>query len=153
MENLASCINLIFTNQPSLVIDSGVHPSLHTNCHYQIVYCKLNLNIIFSLPYERLIWDYNNDDTEKIKKSIEHVHWENIFNHKNPHQQVAIFNKTIINIFPNFVPNRLITSDDRDPPWMNEFVKKKLNGKKKSIKIMLKIGEQKMTQMTSNCNK
>ena len=51
------------------------------------------------------------------------------------------------------MPNRLITCDDRAPPWMNEFVKNKLNGKTKSIKIMLKIGEQKMTQMTSNCNK
>ena len=31
MENSVSFIDLIFTNQPNLVIDSGVHPSLHTN--------------------------------------------------------------------------------------------------------------------------
>ena len=31
MENSVSFIDLIFTNQPKLVIDSGVHPSLHTN--------------------------------------------------------------------------------------------------------------------------
>ena len=41
MENSASFIDLIFTNQRNLVIDSGVHPSLHTNCHHPIVYCKL----------------------------------------------------------------------------------------------------------------
>ena len=29
----ASCIDLIFTNQPNLVINSGVHPSLHQNFH------------------------------------------------------------------------------------------------------------------------
>ena len=74
MENSASCIVLVFTNQPNLVIDSGVHPSLHTNCHHQIVYCKLNLNIKFPPPYERLVWDYNKADTEKIQKSIEKVH-------------------------------------------------------------------------------
>ena len=83
MENSVSCIDLIFINQPSLVTDSGVHPSFHTNCHHQIVYCKLNLNIKLPLPYERLVWDYK-ADTEKIKKSIEQVCWENIFNHKNP---------------------------------------------------------------------
>ena len=71
-------------------------------------------------------WDYNKADTEKIKKSIEQVHWENVFNHKNPNQQAAIFNKTIINIFSNFVPNRVITCDDREPPWMNNFVKNKI---------------------------
>ena len=107
MENSASCTDLIFTNQSNLVIDSGVHPSLHTNCHHQIVYCKLNLNIKFPPPCGRLVWDYNKADTEKIKKSIEQVYCENIFNHRSPHQQVAIFNKTIINIFSNFIPNRL----------------------------------------------
>ena len=56
-ENLASCIDLIFTRQPNLVIESGVHPSLHSNCHHQKVYCRLNLNIKFPTPYERLIWD------------------------------------------------------------------------------------------------
>ena len=140
MEHSASCIDPIFTNQSNLVIDSGVHPSLHTNCHHQIVYCKLNLNIKFLPPYERLVWDYNKADTEKIKKSIEQVHWENIFNRKNPHQQVAIFNKTIINIFSNFVPNRVITCDDRDPPWMNEFVKNKIKWENKICKDYVKNG-------------
>ena len=97
-----------------MVTDSGVHPSLHANCHHQIVYCKLNLNIKFPPPYERLVGDYNKADTEKIKKPIEQVHWENIFNHKNPHQQVAIFNSTVINIFSNFVANRLITCDEKE---------------------------------------
>ena len=32
----SSCIDLIFTDQPNLVVDSGVRPSLHTNCHHQI---------------------------------------------------------------------------------------------------------------------
>ena len=140
MENSASCIDLILTNQPNLVIDSGVHPSLHTNCHHKIVYCKLNLNIKFPPPYERLVWHYNKADTEKVKKSIEQVHWENIIDRKNPHQQVVIFNKTIINIFSNFAPNRLITCDDRDPPWINEFVKNKIKWKNKIYKDYVKNG-------------
>ena len=61
IENSASCIDLIFTNQPNLVLDSGVHPSLHPNCHHQIAYCKLNLNIKFPPPNERLVWDFNTE--------------------------------------------------------------------------------------------
>ena len=140
MENSASFIDLIFTNQPNYVIDSGVHPSLYINCHHQIVYCKLNLNIKFPPPYESLVWDYNKADIEKIKKSIEQVHWENIFNHKNPHQQVAIFSKTIINIFSKFVQNRVITCDDRDQPWMNDFLKNKIKWKTKIYKDYVKNG-------------
>ena len=29
LPNCSTCIDLIFTDQPNLVVDSGVHPSLH----------------------------------------------------------------------------------------------------------------------------
>ena len=38
LRNSLSCIDLIFTDQPSFVADSGVHPALHENCHHQITY-------------------------------------------------------------------------------------------------------------------
>ena len=41
LESSASCIDLIFTNQPNIVMDSGVHLSLHEKCHHQIIYSKL----------------------------------------------------------------------------------------------------------------
>ena len=43
LENSLSCIALIFTSQPNLMAVSGVHPSLHPNCHYQVIYAKFNL--------------------------------------------------------------------------------------------------------------
>ena len=43
--NSSSCIYLIFTSQPNLIMESGVHSSLHPNCHDQITYAKFNLNI------------------------------------------------------------------------------------------------------------
>ena len=30
----SSCIDLIFISQPNLVMESGVHSSLHPNCHH-----------------------------------------------------------------------------------------------------------------------
>ena len=43
----SSCIDLIFTSQPNLVMESGVHSSLHPNCHHQITYAKFNLKIYY----------------------------------------------------------------------------------------------------------
>ena len=34
-----------------------------------------------------------------------------------------------MNIFSNFTPNKLVTLDDRDCPWMNIFVKSKIEWK------------------------
>ena len=46
-----SCIDLIFTSQPDLVMESGVHSSLHQNCHHQLIYAKVNLKVSYPPPY------------------------------------------------------------------------------------------------------
>ena len=58
LDNTSSCIDLIFTSQPNVITESGVHLSLHPNCHHQIVYSKFNLQIYFSPPYLREVWHY-----------------------------------------------------------------------------------------------
>ena len=50
------------------------------------------------------------------------------------HKQVTIFNQTLVNIFLNHIPNKLITDDDKDPPRMNERIKKKIMAKKHACK-------------------
>ena len=53
----SSCIDLIFTDQPKLSVNSGVHGSLHPNYHHQIVHSSFNLNMSYLLSYQRLVWD------------------------------------------------------------------------------------------------
>ena len=75
-----TCIDLIFTDQPSLVVYSGAHfYSLHKNCHHQITFCKLNLKIEYPPPYEHLVWDY--------KKTVTNFIREFLFQNKNVHEQ------------------------------------------------------------------
>ena len=64
--NSSSCIDLIFTSHPSLVMESGVHPSLHSNCHHQVTYAKFDLKIHYPLPYEREIWHYQKANTDQL---------------------------------------------------------------------------------------
>ena len=45
LESSSSCIDLFSITHPNLVVESGVHPSLHPNCHLQIVCGKFNLQI------------------------------------------------------------------------------------------------------------
>ena len=39
-------------------MDSGVHPTLHSKCHHQLIYYKLNLKIKYPPPYAREEWKY-----------------------------------------------------------------------------------------------
>ena len=52
LSNSTSCINLIFASQPNLVMHSGDHPSLHRNCHHQVIFVKFNLFIFYPSPYK-----------------------------------------------------------------------------------------------------
>ena len=43
LDSSSSCIGLLFTSQLNLVIESGIHTSLHQNCNHQLTYSKFNL--------------------------------------------------------------------------------------------------------------
>ena len=94
-------IDLIFTNQPNFVTESGVHPPLHTNCHHQIKFAKPNLRVEYPPLYERLIWDYKNADIQSINRVINT--WV------IPSKVNMLMNKstsvTIVNIFHNYISN------------------------------------------------
>ena len=51
-----SCIDLIFTDQPNLVIESGARSSLDPLCHHQITHCRFNYKIPPPPSFERKIW-------------------------------------------------------------------------------------------------
>ena len=58
LNSSSSCIDLIFTSQPNLVMESGVYSSLHPSCHHQIIFAKFNLSILYPPHYERTVWFY-----------------------------------------------------------------------------------------------
>ena len=96
-------------------MDSGVHASLHPICHHQIVYAKLNLKIEYHSLYERLAWDYKKINTQLLNRTIETFNWQKLLENKNVNSQLYLFNKTMLNIFHNFIPNKNIIYDDKDP--------------------------------------
>ena len=49
--NSSLCIDLIFTGQPNLSENNGVHTNFHPNCHHQVVHSSFNLNICYLPPY------------------------------------------------------------------------------------------------------
>ena len=151
----SSCIGLLFTNQTNMVVNSGVFPPIPQSCHHQIVFAKINLKIFYPPPYTQRIWDYSNANHEAINNAIDGFDWEKAFSNVNVHTQVKLFNETLSNIFMNFVPNKLIAVDDRDPPWMTEKIKKLLKDKSKSYKLYIKNGRkigvcEKLLNMTNN---
>ena len=110
----SSCIDFIFTSLLCLVIDSGIHLSLHPNCHHQIVYDKFNLEITYP-PSLREVWHYKDTNIELIRRAISGFDWTRAFSNTRDNEKINIFNIAILNILSNFIPQKTLTRDDKDP--------------------------------------
>ena len=130
LESSSWCIDLIFTTQPKLVVESGLHPSLHPNCHHQIVFAKFNLQIYLPPPYPREIWHYKQSNIELIRRAVTDFNWDRAFLNTNVNEKVSLFSSTILNILINFIPHETIVCDDKDPPWFNRAMKSLIQEKK-----------------------
>ena len=60
----------------------------------------MNLKVEYPPSYQHLVWNFKQSNNDAIKRSVD------LFStHKNVHKQVVIFNKILMNIFSNHIPN------------------------------------------------
>ena len=78
-----------------MVLESGVHQSLHQNCHHQIIFAKFNLKVYYPPPYERTIFHYSQANVDHIQQAINIFDWENAFLNTDVDAQVSIFSNTV----------------------------------------------------------
>ena len=126
-----TCIDLIATDQPNLVLDSGCRASLDSTCHHQIIHCKVNFKIPPPPPIERRVWHYSKANSAAIHRSMINFPWVQHFG-LNPdvNWQAKTFTEIILNIMSNFVPNEVKRVISRDPPWFTKPLKTMLKRKK-----------------------
>ena len=136
-----SCIDLIVTDQPNIILDSGTRASLDSTCHHQITYGKVNFRIPPPPPSERKIWHYQRADITAIQRSMNSFPWfQHLSLNNDINWQVKTFSEIILNIMSNFIPNEVKTFVPRDPPWINKQLKTMLKRKNRLFKNYKKHG-------------
>ena len=88
-----------------------------------IVYAKFNLGITYPPPYLQNVWHYKDGKLELIQRAINEFNWARAFSNTNVNEKVNIFNNTILNIWSNFFPCEILTSNGKDLPWFNKEIK------------------------------
>ena len=73
------------------------------------------------------MWDYKKADSNSIRKALKQVNGELLFHNKYVHKQVVILNETLLNVFSNYVPNKIVTFNHNDLPWMRQNLKSQIN--------------------------
>ena len=115
-ESSSSCIDLIFTSNPSFISASGGELSLYEKCHHNLIYGKINFNVPLPPQYIGEVWDYKNAQVENIQESVSGIDWDFMFQGKTVNQNVNILNECLLNFFHNFIPNKKIKFNYKDPP-------------------------------------
>ena len=57
-----------------------------------------------------------------ISKAIEGFDWDKAFLGNSAAVKASILTKAIVNIMSNFIPNEIVTIDDRDSHWINNKI-------------------------------
>ena len=97
--NSKTCIDLVCTDQPNMIINKEIHPSLHSTCHHQVNFVKLNLKCPPPPPYKRFVWHYGRANVESMRGAIRKYDWTGTFGAMDhPDDQVKHFDDIIMNI-------------------------------------------------------
>ena len=127
-----SCIDLLITDQPNLILNSGTRSSLDPKCHHQIIHGKINFKIPPPPPMERKMWHYNKANTDAIQKSMTNFPWaRHLRINTDINWQVKQFHQIFLNIMSNFIPSDIKKINPRDSPWINKSLKILLRKKNK----------------------
>ena len=119
LNDKSSCIDFPTTTNSKLLCDVEVEQTIYKKYHHNIIYGSLNLDISLPPPYYREVWDYKNTDPVCIECAISLVNWNDVFSNKTADEKVKSLNNILLNIFRNFIPNKVVKGDYKYPKWMN----------------------------------
>ena len=92
----------------------------------------------------------------QIIENHSNFNWHNAFKDLAVDEKVKLLNETLLNIFRNYIPNKKIKCDYREPPWMTDKIKTLLKYRNKLTKMFYKNGQktedhEKVLQISVEC--
>ena len=102
----SSCIDLIFSSNPSLTKNCGIEHSIYNKCHHNIIYGTLNFKVPLPPPYHCGIWVYKKANIQNIQKAVSMFDWRSAFKGNTINKNYKILTDMLMNIFENFIPHK-----------------------------------------------
>ena len=85
---LSQCYDKDNSISEGISVESNCHP----NCHHQIIYAKLNLEVLYPPPYTREVGHYHDSNVDLIRRSLHELDWDRASANKHVDEKVLIFN-------------------------------------------------------------
>lgn len=117
-----SCIDLIFSNSPFLINDSGTMCRWE-HCDHCPIYCNINTQVAIRNTYTRHVWDYKRGDYELFRNLLRRAPWDSAFAKPTIDDTVEEFMYIFRSIADVCVPNYDCLIRPHEKEWMNSGIR------------------------------
>lgn len=119
----ANILDLIITDSPGYISDSGVLPPIGSSNH-AIPYCKLKKYIPSNSVFTKDLWDFNRGDYTGLRLAIEDLPLnELVHSSEDIDTIVDRWTTLILDTAKEFIPFKSVKIHSRDKPWMTSEVR------------------------------
>ena len=122
-------------------MESCVPGSLISTFHHEIIFAKLNLKVEYPPFYERVFWDSSSPGKVSINWAINTIDSKKLFPNKPVESQVSEVNNILLNIYSNYIPNKIVLCEDKDPPWLANWIRAVIKMKNDASSVNLATNE------------
>ena len=127
-QNYQSLLDLIITDSPGYVLDSGVGNPIGDPCHCYI-FCKLHIAYPKDVKYQREIWQYKNADFAELNHVLSLCPWDVIEIYEDINDMVDYFTNLYLETCKQFINVKKVTICPQDKPWMTNVIKTQLRSR------------------------
>ena len=94
----------------------------------------------FPPVFKRGIWCFSRANINAIRQAVNCVDWDRAFNGLNIDERVKFLTDCLLDVFYNFVPNKVITIRSNNTLWMTPEIKRMVLAKAKIYRRYVKYG-------------
>mgnify|MGYP002259906745 FL=1 len=119
-----SLLDLMITDSPGYVLNSGLLPPISTSDH-AVIFCSFSLLNHRDRSFKRTIWDYKRADFDNLNRALQDAPWDTgltVFDSVD--DAVSYWSDLFLDTCKQFIPSRDITIRPKDKPWINNYIKR-----------------------------
>lgn len=118
-----SCIDLLFTNTPSLFTSTGTRPKVYDTCDHKPIFATLKGSFPKQHAFERWVWNYDQGDMIKFQTSLLNAPWLSCYNPASFDDTLNAWSNLFIKTAETSIPHYQATIRPKDKEFMNSYIR------------------------------
>ena len=118
-----SLLDLLITDSPGYILDSGVLPPV-ANSDHSVIFCTISITFPNDKAFRRTVWDYKRGNFDVLNETLSHAPWGTGFDlYDTIEEYVDYWTKLFIDTAKEFIPCKDVLIRPKDKPWVTAHTK------------------------------